>query len=160
MTYARETSVPVRKSRMEIEDMLTKFNASRTFTAQEEGRAVVGFVIGNRAIQFELEVPRREDFTETRVRGRKVRRSQPQIEAAWEQACRVKWRALVLALKSKFVSIETGIETTEQAFLAHIVIPGPDGRRSTVHRWMSAQLSKAYEGGLPLLGTGESNDQS
>lgn len=149
MSYAAGTSVPVRKSRMEIEDMLTRHRASRTFTIQEEGLAIVGFVVDNRAVQFELALPRRDEFSGNK-RGLTS-------EARWEQACREKWRALVLALKSKFVSIETGIETTEQAFLAHIVLPN----KQTVHRWFKAQLEESYKNnGMPALMAGSSSGPS
>jgi hypothetical protein len=153
MSYARGTGVPVRNSRMEIEQMLEKHRATRQFTAQEAGRAIVGFVVDDRMVQFELELPVRGAFETRIVRGRRVKQSQGDGDRAWEQACREKWRALVLALKSKFVSIETGIETTEQAFLAHIILPN----KQTVHRWFKQQLAEAYDtqGMPPLLGAGE-----
>lgn len=153
MTYARDTSVPVRRSRQEIEEMLENHRALRTYTGQEPGRAMVGFELADRRIQFELHLPALTEFETRVVRGRKVKASPEQQQREWEQACRQKWRALVLALKSKFVSIESGIETVEEAFLAHVVLPN----RQTVGNWFKAQLQKAYdtEDMPPLLGSGE-----
>lgn len=46
--------------------------------------------------------------------------------ATTEQTCRRKWRALFNDIKFKFVSIDEGIETFDQAFMAWII--GDDGK--------------------------------
>lgn len=56
---------------------------------------------------------------------------------------RSRWRALLLTNKAKRESIDNGIETTEQAFLSHVVLP--DGR--TMGRWAELALHVAYERG-------------
>lgn len=152
MTYAKGTSVTSRKSRQEIEDLLEKHRATRTYTATEESRAIVGFELEDRRVQFELALPLREDFLFTVRRGRKVKLSEAGADQAWEQACRERWRGLVLALKAKFVSVESGVESFEEAFLAHVVLPN----RQTVHRWFKAQLERSYSEDRmpPLLGAG------
>lgn len=152
MSYAKGTSVPVRRSRMEIEDMLERAQARATYTAMEEGRATVGFALEDKHIRFELALPGREEFATVERRGEK-RRATPELQnALWEQACRERWRALVLALKAKFVSVEAGVESIEEAFLAHVVL----ANRQTVHGWFRAQLDKsAVQGGVALLGSGE-----
>ncbi len=68
---------------------------------------------------------------------------------AWEQACRSRWRALFLCIKAKLESIESGIETFEDAFLAHIQMP--DGH--TVAEHVRPRIAAAYETGTmqPLL---------
>lgn len=126
--------------------MLVRHGVERQATAHEPGRAVVVFEKEGRRVRFEMALPAGRDFQDTR---------NPQKE--WEQACREKWRALLLALKAKFVSLETGIETFEEAFLAHIVLPG-GGR---VGEWMAPQLRESYASGRmpPLLPSGTTEGQ-
>ncbi len=70
-------------------------------------------------------------------------RSESAARAAWEQACRQRWRALALVVKAKLEAVESGISTVEQEFMAHIVLP--DGQ--TVGQFMAPQLERAYAGG-------------
>lgn len=74
--------------------------------------------------------------------------------AAWEQACRAKWRALYLIIKAKLEAVESGISTIEREFFYDIVLP--DG--NTVGEFLSPQLDMVYESGnmppmLPMLRT-------
>ncbi|WP_210205670.1 hypothetical protein [Pseudaminobacter salicylatoxidans] len=62
--------------------------------------------------------------------------------AAWEQACRSRWRALYLCIKAKLESIDSGIETFEDAFLAHIQMP--DGHSVSEH--VLPRIAAAYAG--------------
>jgi hypothetical protein len=56
---------------------------------------------------------------------------------------------LLLAVKAKLVSVDEGIETMEQAFLAHIIMP--DGR--TVGDHIKPRIATAYRDNkmVPLL---------
>jgi hypothetical protein len=71
------------------------------------------------------------------------------VDAAWEQACRQRWRALALVVKAKLEAVECGISTFEEEFLAWMMLP--DG--STVGDRMLPQLETAYRTGQmpPLL---------
>jgi hypothetical protein len=139
--YAQRTEVSVIRSRMEVEEMLHKHRADRVVVAQDraKGLALVAFVLDGRAIRFKMALPPEDPEVTKRQQD------------AWDQLCRQRWRALVLALKSKFVSIDEGIETTEQAFLAHIW--DPDSKQ-TIHELMEAKLADAYRKGLPALPSG------
>jgi hypothetical protein len=76
---------------------------------------------------------------------------------AWEQACRSRWRALFLCIKAKLESIESGIETFEDAFLAHIQMP--DGK--TVAEHVKPNIAIAYQTNpmQPLLPAPSRSDQ-
>lgn len=156
MRYASETSVSVAKSRGEIEDMVRRAGGRKFGSAYEEDRAVVFFELAERRVMFELPLPRVEDFAQRTVRGRKVKASAEQQESAWEQACRTRWRALCLAIKAKLVSVESHVETFEEAFLAHLVIPTEDGVRRFAAVATKA-IAQAYTVGKlpPLLGSGQ-----
>lgn len=66
-----------------------------------------------------------------------------------EQQTRAKWRALLLCIKAKLESVESGIESFENAFMAHVVMP--DGR--TVGEHIRPRIASAYAEGkmVPLL---------
>lgn len=155
--FAANTSVPVEKSRAELETILTRYGASHFGYMTSPERASIAFQANGRRVQFDLVLPDRtaQEFTHYRA-GRSSKLTQRDPAAAlrhWEQACRQRWRALCLAVKAKLESVECGIATFEEEFLAHIVLP--DGRR--LGRVVVPQLDRAYETGQmpPLLGEGE-----
>ena len=152
MGYAENTSVSVEKSRAEIERTLQRYGADQFVYGWNADRAVVGFVMENRQIKFEIDLPARAEFDLTPT-GKK--RASNAALSAWEQACRQRWRALALVIKAKLEAVESGITEFEDEFLAHIVLP--DG--STAGRWMRPQIARAYDKGtmpsmLPALGPG------
>jgi hypothetical protein len=150
--YAENTSVSVERSRAEIESTLARYGADQFMYGWDAERAVVQFRADNRVVRFRLILPDRNDteFWKTPARGRS--RSQEQAYAAWEQACRQRWRALALVIKAKLEAVETGITTFEDEFLAHTLLP--DG--STAGDWLGPQIADAYATGrmpsiLPAL---------
>ena len=117
------------------------------------------FEMYERRVVFELPLPKLEDFeirTDEVPAGsgksaysRTYKRSPQKQRQVWEQACRQKWRALVLAVKAKLEAVDSGITTFEEEFLAHIQLP--DG--TTVGKYMVPQIQGAYENNTmpPLL---------
>jgi hypothetical protein len=124
MTYAARTDVPVEKSRADIERVLKRYGADRFMWFTEPNRAVLVFEASNRRIRFDLPVPD----------GDKPKDQQMQ---------RSRWRALLLCITAKLESVESKIETFEEAFLAHVVLP--DGK--TVADHAKPRIAQAYEGG-------------
>lgn len=152
-TYAKDTSVPVERSKREIELMLYKHGARNFLIGSTDGRAVVTFQLDNWRVQFDVPLPTAEEFSTTERRGRKVKATPQQVDNAVSQAERQRWRALSLAIKARLISVETGIETMQEAFLAHVVVPG--GRRFFLEA--HAAIDKAYlDGRVPkMLTAGE-----
>ena len=153
-TYAANTEVSSDKSRSEIERTLKRYGADAFGYGWEDNRAVVQFRANDRHVRFVLPLPDRAQFV--RTPSRNPRPSAAQVEKAYEQAVRQRWRALALAVKAKLESVEAGIATFEEEFLAHIVLP--DG--STVAQFMVPQVAVAYENGsMPkmLPGVGETS---
>lgn len=105
--YAKRTRVPIDSTRREIEALIQKYGANKFATAvdHQSRKAMIEFAIRNRRIRFELHQP----------------------PADQPQKLRSAWRALLLAIKAKLESVAAGIETFDEAFLAHVVMP--DGRR-------------------------------
>jgi hypothetical protein len=146
MTYAAGTSVSVEKSRAEIETILKRYGASHFAYLSEPERAVIAFRAKDRNIRFDLPLPRRDAFRRPPKQYRE--RTSAQIDAAHEQACRERWRALVLCIKAKLESVSSKIETFETAFMAHIVMP--DG--GTVGEHVLPRIAAVYSGEkVPLL---------
>jgi hypothetical protein len=142
MAYAATTSVPVAKSKAEIEALVERYGAQQFFSGwSDDGRAAIGFTLGGRQIRFQLAMPDKQDrqFTHN-SRGMRT------VEAAlkdWEQACRAKWRALLLVIKAKLEAVDAGISIFEDEFLANIVMP--NGR--LVGEQIRPSIAIAYDTG-------------
>jgi len=153
-TYASNTSVSVEASKAEIERTLQRYGATSFMTGWDAERAVLGFVIADRQIRFVLQLPDRNAKVFTH-HSRGARTATAAL-AAWEQACRQRWRALALVIKAKLEAVESGITTIEDEFLAHTVLPGG----STVGDWARTEVARAYQLGtmptsLLALGSGQ-----
>jgi hypothetical protein len=147
--YAKDTSVPVERSKAELEKTLIRYGASGFYSMWEGTQAVIGFKILDancieqemppRLVKIEIPLPAKDDdafmYTET---GRE--RSDAQAFKAWEQACRSRWRAVNLIVKAKLEAIECGISTIDREFLADIVMP--NGK--TVGQFLGPQIGDMY----------------
>lgn len=147
--YAEGTSVPVEKSKAEIERTLARYGASAFMYGTGVAEAIIAFEASKRRIMFRLPIPKKDErrFTHTPHKG--DRRTPEAQEREWEQACRQSWRALGLVIKAKLEAVSAGIVTFEDEFLAHIMLP--DGR--TVGEHTRESIAIAYDGGdmPPLL---------
>lgn len=155
--YAENTQVPVDRSRAEIERVLSRYGAGMFMYGWDQQQAVIQFEAHGRRVRFLLPLPDRNErrFTHTPAKGSK--RSPADAEKAWEQACRVQWRALALVIKAKLEAVEAGITEFEAEFLAHVVLP--DG--STVGQWVRPQIERAYTTHVmpSMLAIGGGDDQ-
>lgn len=152
--YAQGTSVPVAKSKMEIEQLLTRRKAKNFASGQRDGMAVLAFELGGRHIRMAFALPDREsDEFRVGVRyGKEKTLSDEQTEKAWDAECRRRWRALVLIIKAKLEAVSSGVASLEDEFLAYIVVPGG----KTFGEWAGPQIQAAYDKGVhmpPLLGS-------
>lgn len=159
--YAAKTSVPVERSRHEIESTLARYGAEQFMYGWNADGAMIAFVVETasgqrRQVNFRLPLPAKDlrEFTH-HSRGR---RTPTESERLWEQACRQRWRALLLVVKAKLEAVESGIATFEDEFLAYIALPSGQ----TVSEWISPQIEASYEQGimpsaLPMLELAESS---
>lgn len=142
--YASTTSVPSERSRNEIESTLSRYGASAFMYGWDPNQAIIQFSAEGRHIRFVLPLPDRADFQRTPERG--LQRTAAQVEAAYEQAVRQRWRALLLIVKAKLEAVESGITEFEDEFLAHIVLPSGE----TAGVWLRPQIAEAYlTGAMP-----------
>lgn len=136
-TYAKDTNVSCAKSRIDIEATLQRYGADGFAYATAEGKAMIGFQMKSRQVKFILPLPLLNEYSMTDSGRKRTEKSQYD---AWEQACRQRWRALLLVIKAKLEAVECGISVFDQEFLANIVLP--DG--STAGDFMVPQIERAY----------------
>ena len=149
MPYAVQTRVPISRTKTDIEELLAKHGATGFAYATEGDRSVLAFSMSGRRVQIMLVMPSIGDYART---PRNARRTAAAQRSAWEQACRQRWRALLLIIRAKLEAVESGITTLESDFLANIVLS--DG--GTVGQWLAPQIDEAYATGrMPtMLGAG------
>jgi hypothetical protein len=152
--YAQDTQVSVAKSRAELEELLQRHGATATAVYMSGSEAAVAFEMADRRVRFRLRLPDPRDEAFTRKKANQHDRfgrpcSESEARERHEKACRRLWRALVLAVKAKLVAVDDGVETFEEAFMAHVVMP--DGK--TVAEHVQPRIADAYHNGesVPLL---------
>ena len=141
--YAAATSVSVERSRAEIETILRRYGADAFGYWTESGRAVVQFRFQRWCVRFDVPLPPKDDAEFTRTPAKGLRRAADAAHAAWEQACRQRWRALALVVKAKLEAVEAEISTFEEEFLAHLILPSGH----TVAAYALPRLRAALEAG-------------
>lgn len=160
MSYAAQTTVPIERSKAEIEKMVVRYGA-RGFVAgwKDDGKAMIEFVANERRLRFTLNAPdpSDEEFTHRNHNsGHKVKRPQADALRFWEQACRSRWRALSLCIKAKLEAVESGITTFETEFMPYTVLP--NGRTTMEH--VGPMIEQAYASGkVPPLALGYDGDK-
>lgn len=150
--YAKGTKVSPENSRAELEKVLSRYGADAFSYGVESTRAIIAFRANGRHVKFELAYPPLSDFRWTRTTSR----TPTQQGVAREQRIRELWRALVLVVKARLESVESGIESFEQAFLPYIHLPNGQ----TAGEFLVPQIELAYElGEMPSFLPGGSNRQ-
>jgi len=149
--YAEGTTVAVEKTEAELKTLLRKYGADQIGILEGNGMVHCVFEMRERRIVMRLTLPARTEKRFHALTGNRRSPTPDQIYGRWEQACRERWRGLLLCVKAKLESVESGIETFEQAFLAHVMLPSGE----TVGDWAARpeNLPQAIEGGRmpPLL---------
>lgn len=122
--FAASTKVSAEQTRTEIERTLSRYGATAFAYMTQQGRAIIAFEATERRIKITVPLPTGDTDRE-------------------RQEARQRWRALLLVIKAKLESVESGIETLEEAFYANIVMP--DGR--TIYEATRENVAIAYDGG-------------
>ncbi|MDD5381886.1 MAG: hypothetical protein PHG53_09670 [Phycisphaerae bacterium] len=139
--YAKTSGVSIERSKAAIEKTLSRYGASHFAYQTDHQKAIIAFAYKGMAIKLKLILPNPDNY-QTTPSGRK-RRSNEDMLAAWEQACRSNWRALHLVILAKLEAVESGIAAFEDEFMAYTYLP--NGR--TVSEEILPQINKAIETG-------------
>lgn len=151
--FAQKTTVSASNSLNEIDRILERYGATQFFYGRDEKYVAVLFTMNNRRIEFRVPLPDADSDEFRKIMGNQHHSYLGDFsQEKYEQGVKQRYRALVLCIKAKLESVESNIESFEDAFLAHIVLP--DG--GTVGSKLKPQLEQAYLNGKmpPLLGSG------
>lgn len=174
MKYAEGTVVSVAKSQQEIAGLLQKAGAHPVGFQFFDDHAIIAFTLTTKIpevkkdgvitqvreerkthVMMRLELPARRDFASKIKHRWRVDCSAEEQAKRWEQACRERWRALALVLKAKLVSVESKVETIEEAFLAHMVVNDAGKSRRFSEVIIAQMVAHQNGGGQLLLGSGQ-----
>jgi len=148
--YAKDTIVPVAKSRAEIERLLSQHKCSKFLAGVDHDahRATVQFQAHNRIVKFEIALPDPSDPKYKRIKNSYMQRTTAGVQKVVEQEERTRWRALLLVIKAKLEAVESNIATFEDEFLAHTLLPN----QQTVAEYIGPLVEQAYSSGrMPRL---------
>lgn len=142
--FASDTSVPVSRTRDELERLVQINGATQFVYAGQDGSAMIGFRIRDVVVRIILPLPSREAEIAREKKEHPYRKiAEAPIAARVAQLERQYWRVLLLVVKAKFEAVAAGVSTIEKEFLADTV--APDGR--TVYEHVAGQLRT----GAPLM---------
>ena len=115
--YAKNTSVPVARSKQKIEELLVSYGIEESFMGRSPRGDGIGFKYKGKVYKMNVPVPEYEDF---------------KTDNQFQQAIRQRWRILYMSMKMKFEEVDAGVTSFEDQFLAQMCLP--DG--STVADFM------------------------
>ncbi|MGF3028129.1 hypothetical protein ACQVP2_35740 [Methylobacterium aquaticum] len=136
MAYARNTEVPFERSIAEIVGLIRDAGADRIGQLEERDRFTLHFQLEGRVIQFRVTFPSSAEIEQLKGPRQDGRR----VEEQWR---RQRARALLLVIKAKLESVESGVETFEQAFLSNVLLA--DGL--TVYERIATPIVDEYRTG-------------
>lgn len=151
MPYAEATTVPVERTKVKIERLLQKHGATQrgVMHDDEAGVARLLFVLAGRKVRLEVPIPRRDDRKYTHAGESRWAAPLPKSrgDRLHDQACRTRWRVLLLFLKAKLEAVSLpplgmGISTVDREFLADLVLPSG----GTVAESLGADVVAILEG--------------
>jgi hypothetical protein len=145
MAYAEKTTVAFEKSVNQIIGALRRAGADQIAQFEGKDRFSVQFTLSDRMVRFTVPFPSFDDMP--RRNGRNQALTQAQRNDRLKQARNQRGRALLLTIKAKLESIESGIETFEEAFLAHVVMS--DGQ--TLYDKVREPIAVEYQTGKPSM---------
>lgn len=140
MAYAANTEIPFERSISEIIGLLRKTGADQIGQMESRDTFTLQFTMSDRMIRFRVHFPTPEQIAKTLGPRQDVHR-------ATEQWRRQRGRALLLVIKAKLESVESDVESFEQAFLANVVLA--DG--STLYERVQEPIALEYQTGKPNM---------
>lgn len=134
MNYANKTSVPVSRSRSQIQDELEKFGIEEFFFGTSPRGQGIGFTYQGRVYKYNIPMPKRtEDMTDNQ----------------YKQAQRQRWRILHMTLKMKLEEILGGGIPFEDQFMAQMCLP--NGSSVSDFMKLPANVAKLEKSEMPKL---------
>lgn len=159
--FAANTDVPVSRTRGEIEEVIMRNGGDRFGSFVDRTSAAILFEIAGRRIRIVIPLPDMDspDFEPRYKGGGRYGPADEQRRVKWEQACRTRWRALLLVLKAKLEAVAVGIASLEDELLAYTILPPDENNETrTVGEAFAEPIREAYATGtFPALVPGLPN---
>ncbi len=145
MDYAKGTTVDISRPKAEIEFLLQRAGATNIFSGVEDAKATawIMFVMQGCPFRESIRLPKPEQFPHTATG---LARKEKAAQQAYVQACKERFRGLVLLIKAKLLAISTGDRTWQQEFFPAMVLPS--GR--TVYEELGERAIEAVASGQQL----------
>lgn len=105
--YAKNTTVPIARSKQKIEELLTSYGIEESFLGRSPRGDGIGWKYKGKVYKMSVPIPSKENKTEKQ----------------YEQELRQRWRILYMSMKMKFEEIDAGVISFEDQFLAQMSLP-------------------------------------
>ena len=126
--YAANTSVPLDRSKAEIERTLKRYGIVEFMYGTSLKGDGIAFRHDGKGYKIAIPIPKRDDF---------------RTDKQWQQAQRRRYRVLLLTLKAKLEAVGEGLANFETEFLAYMALP--DGK--TVADDILPQIEQGFKVG-------------
>jgi len=135
--YAKNTTVPVTRSKAQIQKLLVDYGIVEYFMGSSPRGDGVGFKYEGKVYKHNVPAPKSEDY---------------RLQSQYDQAIRQRWRVFYMSLKMKLEEVQDGGVSFEDQFLSMMTLP--DG--STVADFMKLpeNLSLIEKTKMPKMLTG------
>lgn len=139
--FAEGTTVPVERSRGEIERALKTHKATGFMYGEQGDRAMIAFELAGRRYRMDLHYPPLSDFYNLAPNQytKRMDSDQRAMNALEKEKQRL-WRGLALLVKAKLTAVADGISTLEIEMQPYTVMPNGE----TVGEWLAPQIEEAY----------------
>ena len=132
--YAKDTYVPVSKSKQQVQDVLKSFGVEEMFWGTSPRGDGIGFKYQGKVYKHNVTNPDRSKF---------------KTEKQYEQALRQRWRIFYMSLKMKLEEISEGGMSFEDQFLSMLALP--DGSTMSNFIKLPETIEKLKQSKMPLL---------
>ena len=95
--YAKKTTVPVARSKQNIEELLVSYGIKESFSGRSPRGDGIGWKYKKKVYKMSVPVPSKDDKTDKQ----------------YEQEMRQRWRILYMSMKMKFEEIDAGVISFE-----------------------------------------------
>lgn len=132
--YAKNTTVPVARSRAKIQELLKNWGINEFFFGTSPRGEGIGFKYNERVYRHNVPTPKRtEDMTDRQ----------------YDQKIRQRWRILYMSLKMKLEQVADGGISFEDQFLAQMCLPD----KTTVAQYMQLpeNIDRLQKSRMPKL---------
>ena len=135
--YAKNTTVSVSKSKVQVQDVLMNYGIDEFFFGTSPRGDGIGFKYKDKIYKHNVPMPNYEDY---------------RTDNQYEQAVRQRWRIFYMSLKMKLEEIQSGGVSFEDQFLAMMVLP--NGTTVSDFMKLPENLAKLQKSEMPHLLTG------